>query len=438
VDSKTNKSRNRFKQGMLVVILFLLLAPSFQRRFGFIRSEELKGYFELTPKPEFTIKGFMNGDFQMQYMKNREDSIGFRSDLVRIYNQVDYSLFSLPHAEKVVIGKNDMLFTWNYLMAWLGRGLKGEKYIDEKARKLRFLQDDLWARKKILLLVIFPPEKTYFYPENIPDRYARQKREKGNYQCYVEKCREYGVNNIDVNHWFTSMKDTARLLLYPWNGTHWSDYGALIAADSTVKYIEAKLGKKLPHIVVDKFDMTDVPRHNDNDISRTMNLICNIRDHVMAQPAYHSERDTGTAKPPVLFVGDSFYWGWDDQGLVDSIFTDKQFWYYDKDLFELGCQGTKRVIDQDLVKEIEKREVLIIMHVAGGVGDMGAGFIDRAYAAFDTSSNNKILGFEKKIRSSKEWMEGMEKKSKENNMTLDQTIRADAIYLANEELLKNK
>jgi len=438
VGLKTDNLKDRFKQALFVVFLCLLLFPSFQREFQIIRSKKLNGYFEQTANPGFTLQGWMKGDFQEQYMKNREDSVGFRSDFVRLFNQVDYTLFSVPHAERVIIGKNNMLFTWNYIMAWLGKGLKGERYIDEKVRELKFLQEDLWVRKKILLLVIFPPEKPYFYPENLPDRYVHQERVMGNYQCYVEKCRKYGVNTIDVNHWFTLLKDTSRYLLFPLNGAHWSDYGAFIAADSTIHYIENKRNKKLPHLVIDNLEQTDIPQNFENDISRTMNLIWDIKDPILAHLHYHIDYDTVNPKPTALFVGDSFYWGWDYQGLTDSIFCNKQFWYYDKEIYPADPAGIKTTIDVDLVQEVEKQDVIIIMHVCGGAGDLGSGFIDRAYAEFDTSSNNKIRNFEKQIRKSPEWMAQMERKAKENKVTTDQMVRNDAIYLANQELLKNK
>ena len=52
--SITDKIKNHFKQGLIVVILCLLLLPLIQRKFGIIHSKNLNGYFELTPKPEFT------------------------------------------------------------------------------------------------------------------------------------------------------------------------------------------------------------------------------------------------------------------------------------------------------------------------------------------------------------------------------------------------
>lgn len=432
------KLKEYLKQGLFVIILCLLLCPSLQRKYQLIHSKKLNGYFELTPQPEFTLNGWMKGDFQEQYMKNREDSVGFRSDFVRLYNQVDYTLFSVPHAERVIIGKNSMLFTWNYIMAWLGKGLKGEKYIDAKVRELKFLQDDLWARKKILLLVIFPPEKPYSYPGNLPDRYVRQERVMGNYQCYVQKCREYGVNTIDVNHWFTLINNTSPFLLFPKNGAHWSDYGAFIAADSTIHYLEKKMNRKFPQLVIDSMELTSIPRHYDNDISRTMNLIWDIKDPVLAYPRYHVNYDAATQKPAALFIGDSFYWGWDAQGLTDSIFRTKQFWYYDKEVYPESWTKILNTWQVDLVKEVEKQDVIIILHVGGGVGDMGSGFIDRAYAAFDTSSNNKIRMLENKILKSPEWMKQMEQKAKENNLPIRQMVRVDAIYLANQELLTTK
>ena len=300
--SDKGKFHHIFGKVLLVIILCLLVLPMLQGSFRFIRSKDLDGYFELTPKPEFTWEGWLGGVFQEQLMKNREDVAGFRSDFVRLYNQVDYSLFRVPHAERVIIGKNQMFFVWNYIMAWLGKGMIGERFIEQKVEEMKFLQEYLWSKKKIFFLVIFPPEKPYSYPENIPGRYAHLKKVRGNYEYYAETCRKYGVNAINCNRWFMSMKDTSRYPLFPWNGTHWSDYGAYIAADSAIKFIGTKLGRSVPLLKTDRIEISGIPRHFDDDIVKTMNLIWDVKSHDLAYPSYHADFDRTSEKPSALLL----------------------------------------------------------------------------------------------------------------------------------------
>ena len=426
------------KQGLFLFLIILWLFPMLQGELELIISMKLNGYFEPTPRPLFSMKTWMNGDYQEKYMRNLEDSVSFRSDFVRLTNQIDYSLFSIPHPKNIVIGNKKMLFIWNYMMTWLGKGLKGEHYIDEKVKELKFLQDDLWNRKKIMLLVVFPPEKAWAYPENIPWRYASQKRVMGNYECYVRKCREYGGNTLDVNRWFMAARDTSKYLLFPWNGTHWSDYGAFLAADSLIRLLEAKMNRKFPHIVLNSIELSPIPRHNDNDISKLMNMIWEPSGRPLAVPHYHAVSTPEVKKTSVLFVGDSFFWGWDDMGLVDTIFAEKQFWYYNREVFPAGPSGVRQAADLNLKEEVEKRDVIIIIHVGGGVGDMGNGFIDDAYAVFDTTSGNMIRQIEKLIRNSPERMIKMEADALAKNKPVSQIIRNEAIWITNNELLKHK
>ncbi|MEI6898471.1 MAG: hypothetical protein WCL00_01230, partial [Bacteroidota bacterium] len=376
MEKEKTKGSKFVKTGLFLLSLVTLLLPSLQARLGVIRSKNLDGYFEPVPKPKASLKTWFSGDYQDQYMKSVEDSVGFHSDFVRIFNQVDYSLFSVPHPEKVVIGKNRMLFIWNYMMAWLGKGLKGDLYIEERVRRLKFLQDELWNRKKIMLLVVFPPEKAWAYPENIPSRYVAQKRVMGNYECYARKCKKYSINTLDVNKWFMTARDTSKELLFPLYGTHWSDYGAWLAADSMLRFLVNKMDRPFPNLVIDSIERSAIPRHNDNEISKLMNLIWELPDPVIAHPHLHATFAPGVTKPSVLVIGDSFYWAWEDIGFMEAAFGDRQFWYYDKDIYPYGASGNKKAPDLDLISEVEKRDVIIIIQVCGGVGDMGNGFID--------------------------------------------------------------
>jgi hypothetical protein len=427
---------NLLKNTFLLLILALLIFPALQKQFNFISSAPLKGLFQLQEKPLISMTSWISGTYQQQYQKYWDDQPGFRSDLVRLFNQVDYSFFSQAHAAKIIVGKEGFLFGNQYIEAYLGTDFMGENYIDQKIRQVKYLQDFLWEKKNILLLVIFTPDKGTYYREMIPDRFLEKKQAVNNYSQYAWKCREAGINIIDFNSLFLSMKDTSKYILYPKTGVHWSTYGAVVAADSLTKYLGKKLGIRMPEIVVDSIVLSKIPRDEDDDISRTMNLIFPVSQPVLAYPGYHFRGDSTVKKPAALFIGDSFYWSWYNPGIIRNVFSNDPFWYYDKEVYPENPAKPMNTGLIDLKSNVENQDVIILMQVNGGEGDLGYGFIDRAFAEYDTSINNPVRKIEETMRNSQGYVDLLAKKAKDRNVTLDAMIRTDAIYLYNRELLK--
>ncbi len=426
------------KKLVLLLVLAVLVLPSFQNTFKPIGSAPLKGYFEHQPPPEFSVISWFKGDFQAQLQKNIEDSIGLKPDFVRLYNQVDFSLFSVPHAERVVTGKNHELFASGYIRGYLGQDFLGEKIIDEKVRMLKAIQDVLWKTKGIFLLVLIPPDKGSFCPENIPDRFLKMKRHQTGRDYFTRKAAESGIHVLDFNPYFRDMKDTSRFPLFPTTGVHWTDYGAFLSADSATRFLEQKTGYKMPELVIDSIILTEKPRHNDDDINKTMNLIWDAPHVPLAYPAFHIVHDSVSVKPSALFIGDSFFWGWYDQGIIDSLFRNKEFWYYDKDVFPESFSRAKSTKEIDLRTAVERQNFVILFQVGAGGGNPGSTFIERAYAEFDTCPGNKIRQIEQSMKDNPEWLARQTRKAKESGIPLKDVLRNDAIFLFTEEMNKKQ
>jgi hypothetical protein len=251
------------------------------------------------------------------------------------------------------------------------------------------------------------------------------------------KLPEAGVNIIDFNRYWLLMKDTSRYLLYPKTGIHWSCYGAVLAADSVTRYLEKKLGTSIPHIVIDSIEVSKEARFEDNDIDRTLNLIWEIPHPAYAYPFYHYQRDTFVKKPSVLFIGDSFYWNWYNPGIIENLFSNKEFWYYDKDVYPETFSKPVSTADVELIRAIERQKIIVLLQTNAAYGDPGYGFVERALSVLD-SSGNRLLYFEHKIRNNPGWMEMMRKKAKGQKVSLDEMIRRDALFLVNEEMKSKK
>ena len=427
------------KKILFLVIVMMLAGIGIWRQFSVSSDNSLEGVFEVSRKPVLSITSFMNGEFQEEYRQYTEDLPGLKGSLVRIRNQFDYSLFSIPHAKKIISGKQGYLFGEENIMAYMGNDFPGEHYLNVKIKELKQFQDELWNSKKILLLLIITPDKASFFPEMIPDRFTKKKKAKNNYAYCSEEVEKAGINVIDFNKWFILAKDSSRYPLFARTGMHWSSYGALLAADSMFRYLNRKLEVRLPELVIDTIELSRFPKDEDDDIRRTMNLFWKITQTELAYPKFHFEFDNETILPPALFIGDSYYWNWYRPGIIGSVFGNSDFWYYDKEVYPESFGQKKYTWQVDLKKEVEKYRIIVLLHNNNGEAfDFGHGFVDRAWPEYDPSPNNRIRNIEDFLRKSPDNMKLFEKKSKEWNVPLETVIRTDAIYAGNNLLRKMK
>jgi hypothetical protein len=350
------------KKVLFVLVLGILFFPQFQGMFTPISSDGLKGAFVPAPRPRFSFKSWNSGLYQDSLGKNLNDSLPFRPDLVRLNNQLDYSLFNIPHGKNVVVGKHGNLFLEEYIDGYLGKGFQSKRFMADKIRMLKKVQEILWKQKKIFLLVVIPPDKATFACSDIPDSYLQKDRDTTSRKFLLERLQSAGIHVIDFMPVFLKMKDTVRYPLFVKTGIHWSDYGSFLAADSIFRYITDSSGYRFPAMKLAGFDISSSPRHDDDDITRTMNLIWTTGSgSTFAYPVITYSSDTGFRKPSALFVGDSFYWGLYNQGIIGSMFSNIEYWFYDHLVFPEAFKREALTSELDLREAIE--QVLSNIHL---------------------------------------------------------------------------
>jgi hypothetical protein len=425
------------KHTLLVVFLLLLVLPSVQNTFQLFNPKPLYGFYTPVPPPEFQWKTWMSGEYQDKYKVSWEDSLGLKSLLVRIYNQVDFSMFSIAHAAKIVVGKNTNLFGRQYIDSYLGTNFAGKMYIDYKMRELKYAQEEL-KRRNILLLVIFAPDKGTYYPEDLPDRFMTIPRTLTNYEYCVQKCREDNINVIDFNSYFRAAKDTTHYPLYAKVGIHWSTYGAVLAADSLIRYLQARLKIRMPRLVIDSIVPSLKSRDEDNDIIRAMNIFGSIPQPVMAYPVFHFESDSATTKPMVLFVTDSFYWQWRDLGIPKEIFRNQEWWYYNAEVYPESYTKLTNTSQINFNEAVNRQNVIVLLQTFGGMGNIGHGFLDYFVLENDISQNPVLQRVYNILKDTPANQEYLKKKAAEHNATVEAQLKQDAVYMEDLELMKFK
>ena len=422
----------------LILILSVLFFPQFQDAFIPIESKKLHGAFIPASPPSFSWKSWRFGAYQDSLRRNIEDSLPLRAELIRLNNQIDYSLFKIPHGEKVVIGKNDNLFFTEYIDGYLGNGFQKKAIIDDKIQKFKRIQDILWKRNKIFLLLVIPPDKGTFSAEDIPDFYLKNPRDTSMRPYMMRQLQANKIHVIDFLPVFLNQKKSSPYPLMPKTGVHWSNYGSYLAADSMFRYITAFSGYRFPEMKLARLEESSIPRDEDGDIDNLLNLIWPTSESILAYPVIRYQSDTGFQKPKALFIGDSFYWELYYQGIINNMFANQEFWYYDNTVFPESFSEKKNTASVKLMDAIDRQNIIVIIQVGAGWGNPGFGFIDRLYAAIDTSSGNRILEIERDILNNPEWYELIKNKAKFENVPVERKLRSEAIYVYNQQLIKTK
>jgi hypothetical protein len=129
---------------VLISALFLMLCiPMLQHVFNYFEIKPLGGYQQEVASPEFGMHNWFEGEFQAKADAYLNAHFGFRSTLVRAYNQFYFYVFNYSQTQGIVIGKDNHLFEENYINAHLGRDYLGEEVIDQKVQKLSYIRDVL-------------------------------------------------------------------------------------------------------------------------------------------------------------------------------------------------------------------------------------------------------------------------------------------------------
>ncbi len=426
--------KRALKYSFLFLIVVLLVISFFQAQFNFVELSPLRGAITATEKKDFTIKDWLSGEYQEQEEKYINENFGFRSLFIRANNQIAYSLFKKAKANGVIIGKQNYLYERYYIKAYYGIDYIGADSIKERMRKLKFIQDTLYKLDKSIILV-FAAGKGTFYPEYIPDKY-KVKRGPTNYGDHVKWAKSMGLKFIDFNKYFVEQKYISKYPLYPQYGVHWSHYGACLAADSMVKYIERIRQIDLPNFYWDKVELDD-PKGGDYDVANGMNLKFKLKSFKMGYPRIQFESKEGKDKVSVLVISDSFYSGMFEGDIITKSFSNNQFWFYNKQAFTAGQETEATTNQLNLKEEIAKNDVIIIMATEANLPKFGWGFIEETYNLFkgiktkktsDIEYRSKLTNLRNYIKTDKRWMKKIEQKANLRDISVDSMITIDAAW----------
>jgi hypothetical protein len=367
-----------------------------------------------------------------------DDHWALKELMVRANNQFYYRAFNQIRVKNFVIGKQDYLFSENYIFSAFGDDLVPESRVSSLLQKAKVLQDTL-SKKGIDLLLVYAPGKGAGCREYIEDKYVHEYA-LTNHDQYVSWSRKLGLNHLDLYAWFDTLKPKSPYPLFPKFGHHWSFYGECLAVDTIIRHIEHLHKCDMPLIKWEEIEVSDTARSRDADVLKSMNLLKDPQQNMkLAYPKVLFEDDSLKNTTRVLTISDSYWYGPVYMGVGQAAFAGGSFWYYYNKVIPSPTPGEKvEVWELDLKKEIESNQVIMVLYSDANLYMFGNEFINDAYelytapAAYNERMARKrnLQVYAKQIRESPVLLKKATIRSRDANIPLDSVINQEAARMA--------
>lgn len=348
----------------------------------FYQPDALHGAFTPSQDTVLSWKTWWSGRFQKKMNLYCNDHVGFHPNLVRLNNQIDYSLFSKLHAKSVLIGKNGFLYENGFNRTLEGKDFIGSEAMAKRMRKLKSIQDTL-QKQGIPLLVILAPNKTRTYPEFLPDYLPLHPVDSNNYNISLQLLKELNIPFMDVSEWFVKIKSESPYPLFSPYGIHWSRYGVALVADSLTHYLNQNgcYTPELTYTMKYEKDKTKIRASSDFDIGLGLNLMFSIPLDSMPYPEFNYIHQTDCAKSAPLFLADSYYWMFIYEEISRNQFGNQWvFWNYGKEIWTQEVMDKHKpceLINNKLsASELYKYDAFILIISEGNLSKFGYGMLD--------------------------------------------------------------
>jgi hypothetical protein len=413
-----------------IAILLLLWLPIGQEAFHFFKVKELKGTYDKYDQPYLTPQSWLRESFQDSMENYLQLHFGFSADLTRLHNQMVFSFFKSTRSPSVVIGKKNEIFDFGHIQAHLGNDYIGLQAIEMKVKALEEINNIL-LRFNTHLVIVIAPSKPSYCPEFLPDEFVKQNKPT-NYDIYRQLLPKKNIPFLNLSQVYKNWKPTAKYPLFPQCGVHWSEYGATLAADSTLHFLENHLQANLTEINIDSVRVSQQLSDSDYDMGNILNLLYPIRPYPMAYPYLSFTENETDKKISLLSVADSYYWIWyNEVGFNSRIFKQSIFYEYFQSVHT--STGPERKIGQvDVVNEVVNSDVVLIMASECNLYRLGYGFIEEMYKLlpiFNKLYQSKLEFYKIGIQQDAAWYEQIQNKARDKNISVDSMLTLDAMYL---------
>ncbi len=361
------------------LLLGLLWIPMLQERTGLFQEKALAGVEDKTDSLPLTQATWFSKKFQENYVARHYKWMGLRPSMVRLHNQLDFSLFREPY-RSVMVGLDNELFGRGSMATIQGKDFAGWEKIQYNCRNTAFLQNHFAARG-VQMLTVLTPSKLQCMPEYLPHENL-QFPDTSNYPAYVRELQKANVHLLDLTTPLINWVATEPYRIFPRTGTHWTDYGAVLGAYAIIREMERLSGRAYFHPKINAIQKSLEMQGTDADAGDLLNLIWDIPPAEIGYPTLKFD-SAGRVRPRVLVIGDSFWWKIYNQGIHREVFAPgSQYRYYNYEVFSDQWNGAKYINDFDLRQVVEHVDFVVLCVNADNLHRYPFEFVDQVLGQY--------------------------------------------------------
>ena len=375
------------------VVLYLPLSIQLGRSVlgnDFALFNTLEGNFDTYEKVDFSMKSYLEGQYQEKFELWWKNSLGGREVIIPLYNQFRYSLFNQGlDAQAITASKSihrvDDVYAALQLSDQADFSLDANKkqmkaYI-ENAKKV---SDSLEALGKHLVFYI-TPSKSNQERDEIPLRYQLKKHDGtvNGRDLLINLLQENNIDHIDS---MDVLRNVNEFPIFYKTGVHWSYAAEQRMSNVLLDKIQTIVGIPLGQIKLKELKTQETPVWRDADTYNLLNLIWGVTDDQYYYYETEAEENNGKAVS-ILMQGGSFCEGFLSDIVRANVLNggDAYFLSYGDRIFKnynygaydeiMPVEGDFERIDIESL--IEKINIIIIeVNEGSGISRYSDGFVD--------------------------------------------------------------
>lgn len=295
----------------IILVIFLvtfLSLPGLQLAFNFLPKTELYGYVASMPDaPNDKVTAWFNGSLQKWIDNYVNSNHGFRAELLRTFNEVEFRIFRQRANLNLIYTPIFGLYA-KMQIDYINATIRDQENLKPKfysyVFKVRAVQDIL-RKQSIDFLHVIAASKIFIVPYGVPVKYLATDTSKllSSSLSLGDLLERLGVRTFDSAPFLRKISQECEYPLYSKAGVHWNFYaGCRVACEINDRFRPrfSMLDCRCEQPVMKKAESIDI------DGLKLMNLWSFEKWRDMQPYPSIIASGSGAYRPSVLFIGDSF------------------------------------------------------------------------------------------------------------------------------------
>ena len=237
-----------------------------------------RGLYGVTERSslDFSWTSLREGKFQRAVATRVGESLPMRPFLIRLNNQIAFSLFEEVNAPGLMIGKKQQLIETTYLREYCSRKEDMAETLANRMIPMLLGIQAYYRSRGGAFLYIISPSKAAHLPEYFVGKFDCPNSVEARTTMipdYAERLRKAGIAVFDAATFTHGLKGSYPVEMFPRGGIHWNGIGVARASIEIVKAINAQTGQETLRPFSFDYAVKGPPIGADRDLADLTNVL---------------------------------------------------------------------------------------------------------------------------------------------------------------------